>query len=42
MRLETNQSLGEAINLYRSSGYREVEAFNDETYAHHWFEKRLW
>ena len=21
--------------------YREVEAFNDEPYAHHWFEKRL-
>jgi DNA-binding MarR family transcriptional regulator len=41
VRLETNRSLGEAINLYRSSGYREVEAFNDERYAHHWFEKRL-
>jgi len=41
LRLETNRSLGEAINLYRSSGYREVEAFNDEHYAHHWFEKRL-
>ncbi len=41
LRLETNRSLGEAINLYRSSGYREVDAFNDELYAHHWFEKRL-
>jgi DNA-binding MarR family transcriptional regulator/GNAT superfamily N-acetyltransferase len=41
VRLETNRSLGEAINLYRSSGYRQVEAFNDERYAHHWFEKRL-
>jgi len=41
VRLDTNRSLGEAINLYRSSGYREVEAFNDERYAHHWFEKRL-
>jgi hypothetical protein len=27
--------------LYRSSGYEEVEAFNDESYAHHWFAKRL-
>ena len=27
--------------LYRSAGYVEVEAFNDEPYAHHWFEKRL-
>jgi DNA-binding MarR family transcriptional regulator/GNAT superfamily N-acetyltransferase len=41
VRLETNRSLHEAINLYRSSGYHEVEAFNDERYAHHWFEKRL-
>jgi DNA-binding MarR family transcriptional regulator/GNAT superfamily N-acetyltransferase len=41
IRLETNRSLAEAIALYRSSGYREVEAFNDEPYAHHWFEKRL-
>ena len=32
---------GEAIALYRRSGFREVAAFNDEPYAHHWFEKRL-
>ena len=41
VRLETNRTLSEAIQLYRSSGYREVAAFNDEPYAHHWFEKRL-
>jgi DNA-binding MarR family transcriptional regulator/GNAT superfamily N-acetyltransferase len=41
LRLETNQSLTEAIGLYRSAGYAEVPAFNDEPYAHHWFEKRL-
>lgn len=41
VRLETNRSLKEAIALYRSSGYREVAAFNDEPYAQHWFEKRL-
>jgi DNA-binding MarR family transcriptional regulator/GNAT superfamily N-acetyltransferase len=41
IRLETNRSLTEAIALYRSSGYAEVDAFNDEPYAHHWFEKRL-
>ena len=40
-RLETNRSLREAISLYRSSGYVEVEPFNDEPYADHWFEKRL-
>ena len=34
-------SLVEAIALYRSAGYREVPAFNDEPFAHHWFEKRL-
>jgi DNA-binding MarR family transcriptional regulator/GNAT superfamily N-acetyltransferase len=40
-RLETNRSLTEAIALYRASGYREVDAFSEEPYAHHWFEKRL-
>jgi ribosomal protein S18 acetylase RimI-like enzyme len=40
-RLETNGTLGEAIGLYRSAGYREVPAFSDEPYAHHWFEKTL-
>jgi GNAT superfamily N-acetyltransferase len=41
LRLETNRALSEAIDLYRRSGYREVEAFNTEPYAHHWFEKHL-
>jgi len=41
LRLETNQALTEAQALYRSSGYREVRPFNDEPYAHHWFEKTL-
>jgi GNAT superfamily N-acetyltransferase/DNA-binding MarR family transcriptional regulator len=41
LRLETNRALGEAIGLYRTAGYREVEAFSDEPYAHHWFEKTL-
>jgi DNA-binding MarR family transcriptional regulator/GNAT superfamily N-acetyltransferase len=40
-RLETNRALIEAIALYRSAGYREVPAFNDEPFAHHWFEKPL-
>jgi DNA-binding MarR family transcriptional regulator/ribosomal protein S18 acetylase RimI-like enzyme len=40
-RLETNRVLTEAIALYRATGYREVAAFNDEPYAHHWFEKTL-
>jgi ribosomal protein S18 acetylase RimI-like enzyme len=41
LRLETNRTLAEAISLYRTSGYREVAAFNSEPYAHHWFEKAL-
>ncbi|HXC79332.1 MAG TPA: GNAT family N-acetyltransferase [Candidatus Acidoferrum sp.] len=41
VRLETNKSLAEAISLYRSAGYVEVAPFNDEPYAHHWFEKRF-
>jgi DNA-binding MarR family transcriptional regulator/ribosomal protein S18 acetylase RimI-like enzyme len=40
-RLETNHTLVEAIALYRSSGYVEVEPFNDEPFADHWFEKRF-
>jgi DNA-binding MarR family transcriptional regulator len=41
LHLETNRTLTEAVALYRSASYREVPAFNDETYAHHWFEKVL-
>jgi len=40
-RLETNRVLAEAIGLYRSEGYVEVEAFKSEPFAHHWFEKPL-
>jgi ribosomal protein S18 acetylase RimI-like enzyme len=41
VRLDTNRNLHEAQSLYRSAGYDEVAAFNDEPYAHHWFEKSL-
>jgi len=41
VRLETNKTLAEAISLYRSAGYAEIPRFNDEPYAHHWFEKEL-
>ena len=41
VRLETEKSLTEAQQLYRSCGYREVPRFNDELYAHYWFEKEL-
>lgn len=41
LRLETNRTLIEAQSLYRKEGYADVARFNDEPYAHHWFEKRL-
>jgi ribosomal protein S18 acetylase RimI-like enzyme len=41
VRLDTNESLDEAIRLYRTSGYRAIDPYNDNPYAHHWFEKSL-
>ena len=41
LRLETNHTLAEARRLYETAGFTEVEAFNDEPYAHHWFERPL-
>ena len=41
VRLDTNRALVEAIALYRSAGYREIDRFSDERYAHHWFEKTV-
>jgi GNAT superfamily N-acetyltransferase len=41
LRLETNRTLKEAQALYRRCGFLEVAPFNDELYAHHWFEKTL-
>jgi GNAT superfamily N-acetyltransferase len=39
--LDTNASLVAAGNLYRSSGYVEVEPYNDNPNATHWFRKAL-
>jgi GNAT superfamily N-acetyltransferase len=41
LRLETNRALSEAKHLYESAGFVEVEPFNNEPYAHHWFQKDL-
>ena len=41
VRLDTHRSLTEAASLYRSAGYREIGAYNDNPFAHHWFEKNL-
>lgn len=39
--LDTNKALAEAHALYRKAGYREIARFNDNPYAHLWFEKTL-
>jgi DNA-binding MarR family transcriptional regulator/GNAT superfamily N-acetyltransferase len=39
--LETSAVLVEALSLYRSTGWIEVPAFNDEPFADHWLEKAL-
>jgi hypothetical protein len=41
LQLETNRSLSEAKHLYERVGFVEVEPFNKEPYAHHWFQKDL-
>jgi DNA-binding MarR family transcriptional regulator/N-acetylglutamate synthase-like GNAT family acetyltransferase len=41
VRLYTNRSLDEAKAMYRAAGYLEIDRYNDDPYAHHWFEKRL-
>jgi GNAT superfamily N-acetyltransferase len=41
VRLDTNSQLPEAVALYRSSGYVEIERYNDNPYPDHFFEKAL-
>ncbi|WGL51594.1 GNAT family N-acetyltransferase [Nocardioides sp. BP30] len=41
VRLDTNDTLVEAIGMYRRAGYREIERYNDNPYARHFFEKQL-
>ncbi len=41
LRLDTNKALREAHVLYRRHGYREIPSFNENPYAHLWFEKAL-
>jgi len=40
-RIETNSDLTEALSLYISTGWVEVERFNDEPFADRWLEKTL-
>ncbi|MEO5324917.1 bifunctional helix-turn-helix transcriptional regulator/GNAT family N-acetyltransferase [Mesorhizobium sp. CC13] len=39
--LDTNRTLKEAQALYRREGYTEIDRFNDNPYADHWFSKQL-
>lgn len=39
--LDTNASLEAAGGLYRSSGYADIEPYNDNPNATHWFGKRV-
>ena len=41
VKLDTNSTLVEAQAMYRKRGYREIAPYNDNPYAHHWFEKTL-
>ncbi len=41
LRLDTNSALPEALKLYRTSGWIEIDRFNDDPYPDHFFEKRL-
>jgi ribosomal protein S18 acetylase RimI-like enzyme len=41
VKLDTNKTLTEARQLYLKRGYGEIARYNDNPYAHYWFEKRL-
>jgi hypothetical protein len=41
LRLDTNSALGEAMQLYRRTGWTEIERFNDDPYPDLFFEKQL-
>lgn len=39
--LDTNGVLHEAIAMYRSCGYADIDRYNDNPFAEHWFAKDL-
>lgn len=39
LRLDTNRALTEAYGFYRRAGWREIDRFNDDPYADHFFAK---
>lgn len=41
VRLDTSSHLPKAVGMYIKYGYTEIEPYNDNPYAGHWFEKHL-
>ena len=41
LRLDTNAALPEAIRLYQTTGWTEIDRFNDDPYPDFFFEKHL-
>ena len=41
VRLDSNGALPDAHALYRRNGYADIARYNDNPYAHVWFEKNL-
>jgi DNA-binding MarR family transcriptional regulator/GNAT superfamily N-acetyltransferase len=41
VRLDTNSVLTDAVAMYRRAGYTDIDRYNDNPYAHHWFEKTV-
>lgn len=41
IRLDTNKALKEATAMYVKLGYVEIDRYNDNPYAHKWFQKTL-
>jgi DNA-binding MarR family transcriptional regulator len=41
VRLDTNRVLTDAVAMYRRAGYTSIDRYNDNPYAHHWFEKSV-
>lgn len=41
VRLDTNETLVEAVAMYERAGYQRIDRYNDNPYAQAWFEKVL-
>ncbi|MDN5789192.1 GNAT family N-acetyltransferase [Pseudorhodobacter sp.] len=41
LQLDTSRHLPKAVAFYRRLGWAETTRYNDNPYAHHWFERQL-